>query len=52
MSHKVSKSPNTQGPVTMKKSLAAGEKLSEATAAALGRTSDSKPVGTPSKNVK
>lgn len=48
---KISKSPNTKGPVNLHKSLAAGESLKEASAAALGR-GDGTPKEVPAKNVK
>jgi len=51
MSDKVSKGGVAKGPINLHKSMAAGEKLAEAQAAALGR-GDGKPASVPSKNVK
>jgi hypothetical protein len=51
MSDKISKGGVAKGPVNLHKSLAAGEKLQEATASHLGK-GDGAPKNVPSKNVK
>jgi hypothetical protein len=51
MSDKVSKGGVAKGPINLHKSMAAGESLKEAEAAALGR-GDGKPKQVPARGVK
>ena len=49
---KISKGGVVKGPVNLHKSMAAGEKLGEATAAALGRGDGRPPAKPPAKGTK